>query len=411
VQNVTLVERGERLGGLAGSFERQGHVYPLGYHHILPGDRVLLRFLDRIGVSSQVRWRRIRMLFRTDGRTYDLSNPSDLLGFPMPTRDKVRFVSLMLRAFAKRDWSDWEGRSAEELVDAWAGPRVRRALFEPLCDLKFELPCSGVSAAWLGARLHFREGSTPLGYVPGADWTRILCDGMTRLVSELGVQIRTSTTVEKLVCKDGLAREVVLSRDESLPGDFFVSTLPTEVYLRLVAHDDTPHLESIRYTALLSSVFATQRRFDPDFYWLNLASPRHTTCGVFLLSSLNPTIGGPGESCVNFVTHLRSRHDSRFRLSDAALIDLQRQDCKDVFGFDLDPVWAHVSRVPMYSPIFTPSFRNPPLRSSAWPNVYFAGNYRTFPSVASTGTALGSGVEAGCALLEELGVASELQQR
>jgi hypothetical protein len=34
--------------------------------------------------------------------------------------------------------------------------------------LKCDRPASAVSAAWLGARLHFREGATPLGYIPGA---------------------------------------------------------------------------------------------------------------------------------------------------------------------------------------------------------------------------------------------------
>ena len=49
----------------------------------------------------------------------------------------------------------------------------------------------------------------------------------------------------------------------------------------------------------------------------------------------------------------------------------------------------------MYSPVFGRSFRNPPIRSASWENVYFAGNYRTFPSIVSTGTALGSGLETG----------------
>ena len=38
-------------------------------------------------------------------------------------------------------------------------------------------PASEVSGAWLGARLHYREGSAPLGYIPGANWTKVLCDG------------------------------------------------------------------------------------------------------------------------------------------------------------------------------------------------------------------------------------------
>jgi hypothetical protein len=62
----------------------------------------------------------------------------------------------------------------------------------------------------------------------------------------------------------------------------------------------------------------------------------------------------------------------------------------------------------MYSPVFRRSFRNPPIRSASWSNVYFAGNYRTFPSIVSTGTALGSGVETGEVVAKELGGRSDL---
>src|SRR6059058_4573922 len=85
---VTVVERAPALGGLAGSFEREGHFYPLGYHHILNRDRTLLYFLKRVGALEQVRWRRVRMLFRVSGQHYDLANPVDFLRFPMSLVDK-----------------------------------------------------------------------------------------------------------------------------------------------------------------------------------------------------------------------------------------------------------------------------------------------------------------------------------
>jgi hypothetical protein len=69
-----------------------------------------------------------------------------------------------------------------------------------------------------------------------------------------------------------------------------------------------------------------------------------------------------------------------------------------------------VARVPMYSPILGRSFRNPPVRSRSWSNVYFAGNYRTFPSIVSTGTALGSGVDTGGSMVEDMGGRSELRE-
>ena len=406
--DITVVERGAALGGLAGSFERNGHFYPLGYHHILHRDRTLLYFLDLIGALPAVRWRRVRMLFHLGDRAYDLGSPAGFLGFPMSLRDKAGFVRLMLKAFNKRDWSDWLDRSAADLVDRYAGAGVREALFERLTRLKFELPCEEVSGAWLGARLHYREGSAPLGYIPGANWTKVLCDGVTRLLAERGVKVRLEAAVSRLLTGEGRVREAELSSGERIAGDIFVSTIPTEVYRRLLPPDDTAELERIRYSALISVVCATRQAVDTRSYWINLASLDRTACGIFLLSSLNPSIGRPGDSCVNFVTHLRGRDRPLFQASDDELLERYRDDFRAVFGFDLDPFWTHVARVPMYSPVFGRSFRNPPVRSTSWENVYFGGNYRAFPSIVSTGTALGSGCETGRAILADLGTPTEL---
>ncbi len=408
VRDVTVIESGPALGGLAGSFERDGHFYPLGYHHVLHRDRTLLYFLELIGALPTVRWRRIRMLFHLDGTFYDLGSPGGFLRFPMSLADKARFVRLMATAFTKRDWSEWEDRSAADLIDAWAGPGVRTSLFERLTRLKFELPCAEVSGAWLGARLHFREGSAPLGYIPGANWTKVLCDGLVRLLEESGVRVRLRTRVARLHAGGGQVREAELESGERVAADRFVSTVPTEVYLKLIGADATPELDRIRYSALISVVCATRQAVRPEAYWCNLASLDRTACAIFLLSALNPTIGGPGETCVNFVTHLRGRDRPLFQEPDDRLTARYLQDFRAVFGVELEPFWTHVARVPMYSPVFGRSFRNPPPRSATWPNVYFAGNYRTFPSIVSTGTALGSGVETGRLLLEELGGRSDL---
>lgn len=407
-QDVTVLERSAALGGLAGSFKREGRFYPLGYHHILHRDRTLLYFLDRLGVLPDVRWRQIRMLFETAAGLCDLGSLGGFWSFPMKGVDKLRFARLMLRAFVKADWSDWEGRSAAELVDAWASPEVRSRLFEPLTRLKFDLPCGDVSAAWLGKRLHFREGSAPLGYIPNANWTTVLCDGLTRLLAEAGVRVRLRATVTELRTRGDRITEAVLTDGERLGGDLFVSTVPPPVYLSLVPRDETPSLASMRYTALISTVCATRQTLTPDFYWLNLTSLHHRACGVFVLSSLNPSIGAPGDTCVNFVTHLPSRNSELFRQPDDELIAGYLSDFRDIFGFELAPFWTNIARIPMYSPIFVRDYRNLAVRSTTWRNLYFAGNYRTFPSVASTGTALASGLETGQTILQDHAQHSEL---
>jgi protoporphyrinogen oxidase len=408
---VCVIERAPVLGGLGGSFERDGHFYPLGYHHILRRDRTLLYFLELIGALEQVHWRRIRMLFRVGGQLYDLANPLDMLRFPMSLADKARFVALMLRAFHKTDWTDWLDKSAADLLDSWSGPRVREALFEPLTQLKFELPCSEVSGAWLGTRLHYREGSSALGYIPGTNWTHVLCQGVGRLLEESGVEVRLRTSVAKLHSFGERVHGVELDTGERLPADLVVSSIPTRVYLDLAPDDATPHLREIRYSALLSLVCASKKAVEPDFYWMNLADGDHAACGIFLLNSLNPTIGAPGDSCVNFVTHLNSHTRPFFTKPEDEIVQAYLADFTAVFGFDLDPFWVKLSRVPMYSPVITPNYRNPPVRSARFGNLYFAGNYRTFPSVVSTGTALASGLEAAQTMLRDLGTDTQLPEK
>ena len=202
--------------------------------------------------------------------------------------------------------------------------------------------------------------------------------------------------------------EAELESGERIRGDLFVSTVPTEVYLRLLPHDATPQLASIRYTALISVVCATRQVVRPEAYWINLASMDRTAGAIFLLSALNPTIGRPGDTCVNFVTHVRGRDRPLFSANDEHLMAKYAEDFREVFGFELEPFWTHVARVPMYSPVFDRGFRNPPITSASWKNMYFAGNYRTFPSIVSTGTALGSGVATGSAVLDGLGQSTDL---
>jgi len=401
-RDVTILERGTELGGLAGTFEREGRFYPLAYHHILDRDRTLLATLDELGALPSVRWRRIRMLFRRDGRFWDLGRPGDFLRYPMRLADKARFARLMLRCWRKSDWSDWHDRSAAELVDAWGGTGVRAEMFEPLTRLKFDLSCDAVSGAWLGARLHFREGTAPLGYIPGTNWTKVLCEGLAaRLVRE-GVRVRTSTSVVGLHAVGGAVREVEIDGGERVAAGVVVSTVPTEVYRRLAPADATPEIAAVRYTAIVSLVCATRQPVEPDFYWMNLPTLDHHACGLFRLDSLNPTIGAPGEACLNFVTHVRDRHQAWFARADDEIVAGYRDDFRRLFGFELEPDWVRITRLPLYSPVFVRGYRNPPPRSATYANVWFAGNYRTFPSIASTGTALGSGFDTAETLLRAL---------
>ena len=87
----------------------------------------------------------------------------------------------------------------------------------------------------------------------------MLCDGVTRLLTDAGVRVRLRTRVTRLHTAPGRVTEAELDGGERIAADRFVSTVPTEVYLRLVPDDGTPELDRIRYSALLSVVCATRQ--------------------------------------------------------------------------------------------------------------------------------------------------------
>ncbi|MGI9290622.1 MAG: FAD-dependent oxidoreductase, partial [Gammaproteobacteria bacterium] len=342
---------------------------------------------------------------------YDLGHPIDFLRFPMRFFDKLRFARLMLMAFGKKNWEDWHDKSAYDLVERYAGSNVREIIFEPLTQLKFNLSTSEVSGAWMGARLHFREGSTPFGYLPGTNWTKALCDGVVRLLEERKVTIRTNAQITGIEKTDDRIQSIQINNEEIIAGDVFVSTIPTNLYARMLPEDNTEHLKELRFTALISVICATDQQIDPDFYWMNLSSLDHTACGVFKLDSLNPEIGIEGDSCINFVTHLNSRDSDIFSLSDEDLVAAYKDDFKRIFGFELKARWFNIERIPEYSPILFTNFQNPAAKSGSFSNTYFAGNYRSFPSIVSTGSALASGVGTGELILQDHSQSSSLMSR
>ncbi len=88
----TLLEAQAQPGGLANNFKVQNKYFPLGYHHILSEDKPLLATLKKLGLYELVAWRKGRVCFAIDGEHYDLATPLDLIKFPMPRPEKLRFV-------------------------------------------------------------------------------------------------------------------------------------------------------------------------------------------------------------------------------------------------------------------------------------------------------------------------------
>jgi protoporphyrinogen oxidase len=241
--------------------------------------------------------------------------------------------------------------------------------------------------------------------MPNADWVSVLVQALTQALEQAGVQIRLGTTVSglRLHERSQRLRAVELSSGETLQTRSVVSAIAPPLFMRLMPAYADPTLDKIRYTGVVSTVLATRQDLPLDGYWNNFIQPYYSFGGIFRLDALNSTLGHPGDRILNFCTHVTERGEGSFiRKSPEEIEGRYIEDFQTRFGMRLEPVWSHTSRVPYYSPVFVRGYTNPSVRSPVHDNLFFAGNFRTFPALATTGSAMGSGWEAGAAVCRSL---------
>ena len=396
---TVLVEASNNLGGLASSFEKDGRLYPLGYHHILSTDAHLLSFLAQLGLLDRVHWKRQRMGFYMDGDVRSLATPGDFLGFPMPIRTKLRM--------AARVASAWIPLRDDEPAGSWLGRVAGEAavadFFDPLTQIKFGLPTSALSAAWLRARTLSSEASCRYGYMPNADWVSVLVDALRARLESLDVEIRLNCRVESIALNNAGDRAlgVNLSNGEALRSRATIGAIAAPILSNLSRGVEAPSIDKIAYTGVISSVIATRSPVSVDRYWTNILRPKSSFGGVFRLDLLNDSLGHPGVKLLNFCTHVRDRSEGgMLNWTEAQIEDTYLKDYRELFGDQIEPEWSHTSRISHYSPVFVHGYANPAVTHPKLSNLFLAGNHRTFPVLATTGSAMGSGIEAARAAMD-----------
>ena len=396
-----ILESNPTAGGLAGSFQIKNKYFPYGYHHILYQDKPLLQMLKKLDIYPEVKWKKGKVLFAIDDKIYNLENPAEFIKFPMPWTAKFRFVILMAYCFLKNDWKKDLG-NAQDWLDRIAGETVRKTIFDPLMDIKYGLPSKHLSANWLGDRLHYQEFSKPLGYLPGRDWTKVLTDKMAEKAEKLGGEIITGAAVTNVQINNGEVKRVSYRREGKefhMEAEIIISTVPPHVF-RSISDYREEKFSKIEYLDALSLILETKQKLPRELYLLSCLRPRYSFGGIFMLSSLNETIGTENGSVVNFFTTLSPKHENLRGKTPQELLSIYQQDFQKIFGFALQPIWHHLTLIKNYSPKFLSGYENLNQRTGV-KGLYLAGNYLTYPAITSTGSAMASGEEAARCIIKD----------
>ena len=325
---VTVFERAPRTGGLASPAKIGSYVWDRFYHVMLMSDQNLMRMLDRLALTPQLRWGKTRTGFLTNGQLHSMSNALEFLRFP-PLRllDKFRLGATIFWGSKIRNWRKLEGVLAIDWLRRWSGETVLEQIWLPLLKSKLGNNYRYASAAFIWAiiaRLYAarRAGlkQEMFGYVEGG-YSTIL----NRLQDELDA-IGVTTLYDARVSEvNSDAGTVWVKQEVASPKafDHAILTVPTNVVTRLcpgLTAAETERLEGVTYQGIICPSFLLTRGLSP-FYVTNITDTGIPFTGVIEMTALVDPRNFDGKSLVYLPIYLTQQSPYWQKQDDDVLED------------------------------------------------------------------------------------------
>jgi protoporphyrinogen oxidase len=137
--NVVVVEKENVLGGLAKSFLFKNKWIPDSYHHINESEDIILKYINKFGLSRDVIWKKVSKAFWYDNKPYLLAKPTDLLYFkPLNLKSKLNMLKLGIYVYFKKDYHTLMNVSAKKWLEKLMDKDSIDLIFNKLSRIKYD---------------------------------------------------------------------------------------------------------------------------------------------------------------------------------------------------------------------------------------------------------------------------------
>jgi protoporphyrinogen oxidase len=292
--DVTVIEARPQLGGLATYFNFGPFCWDKFYHCILTSDQPLLKLIDDLGLTPELRWTETKVGFFADNVLHPMTSSLDFLRFPpLNLWQKLRLGLGVLRVTRIKDGRPLEKYLASDWLTSVFGQANYQKMWGPLLKCKLGACREEASAAFIWAtisRLYStREKDTSkkekLGYVCGGYHTVI-----KRLIEEIenhGGRILTGHPVKRIVKLPNSTIEIN-TRLRDVHCEAAIATVPSPVLAGItpqLAPEYVTNLMRIKYLGIVCYVLVLKRRLSP-YYVTNLTDEGLPFTGIIEMSNL-----------------------------------------------------------------------------------------------------------------------------
>ena len=272
---VTIMEKGEILGGLASGFKEDNWDWYLerAYHHLFVTDSNILNFAKEIGFSKiYFRSPETSSLFQIPDfgfRILPLDTPIDLLKFPyLSLIDKFRagivIVFLKLSPFLPV----YRKVTSEKFLKKTMGIKVWNTLWQQLFRGKFGKYAGIILAVFIWARI--KKRTKALGYIEGG--FQLFINFVESRLKSLKVNVLTGYEIKEIKKKE----ERFIVNGEVF--DKVISTLPTPVMTKLTSNIFSSkylsRFNKLKYLHAITLILETDNPILEKTYWLNICTEK-----------------------------------------------------------------------------------------------------------------------------------------
>ena len=319
---VEIFESQSSIGGLAATQDFGPFRWDRFYHCILTSDQALLKLIEELGLTENLRWRTTQVGFYSGGALHPMTTPADLLRFPcLSLASKIRFGLGILYAGRVCDGRGLEAVPLKDWVRQVFGETLLREIWDPLLRCKLGDLRSEASASFLWStirRLYSTrkkgiEKKEQLGYVEGG--YRVVLDRLVQEVQQLGGAVHLRSALERI--EPGRNGIELLAPGIHREFDSCLMTIPAPAISRMVpalSAEYRRRLSTPKYLGMICLALVLRRRLSP--YYLTNVTEEAPFTGVVEMTNLVDGPRNTGGFSLVYVPKYTTPSDPQFKATD-----------------------------------------------------------------------------------------------
>jgi len=397
---VTVLEKDNTVGGLAGSFEINGQRLEKFYHHWFTNDKYVMELIREFKSEENIIFRSTETGMYYSNKIFKLSRPLDVLKFnALSFVGRIRLGLLAVWARWIKNWQKLEDKTATEWLTKIGGKEVFSVVWEPLLRGKFGPYANKVSAVWMWNKLKLRGGSRGkkgeevLAYYRGG--FAALADRIVEKLASLDVKIMINTQVESLSFDDEKI-VTINTRNKNYECDAVIATPAFPIIAELIKpyvpiayyHE----LKKIDYLGNVCLILELDRSLS-SVYWLNVNDPNFPFVGIIEHTNFEPK-ESYGNKHIIYLSKYLPISDNLYAMNDKELLDFSIPYIRNMFP-DFKEEWIlgfHVWRAQFAQPIMVKNYGTliPKVKTPV-KNLYIATMAQIYPEDRGTNYAIRDG--------------------